>query len=311
MKRQGDERSKRLAQLKKETTKRDFDRHVSVLQDVAGLPPELQSPAVTKQVAGVAIQTILSFPPQVHRGWEYIPRQGLLFTPTGIIHLLASIWPGEGPEITRLDGGDLLYMKATLLLLYGCLEIVARGDGQLTHLRMEFDTVAWSYLCQPLWQLLLNAKGPPETARRKMLFPLNVQQAYKPLPLKFANGVKIYGLLPGEQLEELVFQPGTWKRHLIFLRQPVTANTLLLLTSHYMVVIQEEPKVRQGWILSYIPRACIHTIGAQPGESHHELIVGLKRGEQTAEYKLALVKETIEAWQEAWARHGGPWQAPA
>ncbi|NMB87491.1 MAG: hypothetical protein GYA17_03965 [Chloroflexi bacterium] len=303
----GDERARRLAQLKKEATRRDFDRHVSVLKDVASLPPELQSSAVTEQTAGLSIHTLLSFPPQVHRGWEYIPRQGLVFTPGGVIHLLASIWPGQGPEITRLDGQDLLYLHATLLLLYGRLEIVARGDGRPTHLDMEFNTVAWSYLSPPLQRLLLNAREARGAVLAQAMFSAGIQQAYAQLPLKFANGLKIYGLLPGEQVEELVFQPGIWKQRFLILQRPVAANVLLLLTSNYLVVIQEDLKVRQGWILSYLPRAGIQAIGARPGESQEEVIVWLKRGEQTAEYTLALTAATTAAWRTAWTRHGGQW----
>jgi len=43
--------------------------------------------------------------------------------------------------------------------------------------------------------------------------------------------VKIYGLLPGEELEELVFQAGTWKRWMYFLQRPISADILLSLTS--------------------------------------------------------------------------------
>jgi hypothetical protein len=46
MVRSTEDREKRLAELKKEVTKRGFDRHISLVPHVSELPTELQSPAV-------------------------------------------------------------------------------------------------------------------------------------------------------------------------------------------------------------------------------------------------------------------------
>ncbi|HZY44612.1 MAG TPA: hypothetical protein VFF70_07675 [Anaerolineae bacterium] len=134
------------------------------------------------------------------------------------------------------------------------------------------------------------------------------QQAVEKLTLKFSNGLRIYGLLPGEKLEDLVFQSGDWKRWLFLFRRPVLANTLLLLSSNYTVVIREELEVAQGWIISYIPRSSIVGIQNQPRSLWKELTVQLNRGDQTAEYKLRLTDEAAQAWREQWIQHGGQWQ---
>ena len=135
-----------------------------------------------------------------------------------------------------------------------------------------------------------------------------MQQALEKLPLKFLNGVKIYGLLPGEELEEIVFQPSEWKRWLILIRRPISANILLLLTSNFMVGIQEDPLVGQGWIILYLPRNSIVGMQNQTRSLCNELTIQLKREEQTEEYKLLLKNETAQAWRERWIRHGGQWQ---
>ena len=111
----------RLAQLKREVPTRGYERHPLIVKAVTELPPELQSPTVTALAAQEALQTIIAFPPQIRRGWTHVPKQALLFTPTDVIHLLASIWPEEESQITRVDGSELLYLKVSLLLLYGCL----------------------------------------------------------------------------------------------------------------------------------------------------------------------------------------------
>jgi hypothetical protein len=131
----------------------------------------------------------------------------------------------------------------------------------------------------------------------------SVNQALERLPLKFSNGLKIFGLLPGEQLENLVFQPGTWQPWLLFFRRPITANTLLLLTSNYMVVIQEELGIPQGWVLSYIPRECITEMRNRPLQLCSELIVPLQRENQVAEYRLLLTSDAVEAWRMPWIQN--------
>jgi hypothetical protein len=258
--------------------------------------------------ASQAIQSIIAFPPQIHRGWHYVPKQALLFTPTDVIHLLASIWPDQEPQVTHVKGCGLMYLKATLLLLYGFLEVVAQGDGSPTRLGMEFNTVAWNYLSSRLRQLLQATKTVPGAPTDKTTYSPTAQQALEKLPLKFLNGVKIYGLLPGEELEELVFQPGIWKRWLLLFRRNILANTLLLLTSNYVVVIQEELEVAQGWIISYIPKNNIIGMQNQPRSLWNELTVQLQRGDQTAEYKLLLKNEAAQAWRVLWIQHGGQWQ---
>jgi hypothetical protein len=122
----------RLAQLKRQVPTRGFERHSLILKSISELPGELQSPAVTALGTNEAFRAIIAFPPQIHRGWDYFPKQALLFTATDVIHLLASIWPDQEPQVTRVNGGGLMYMKVTLLLLYGFLEIVAQGQTDPT-----------------------------------------------------------------------------------------------------------------------------------------------------------------------------------
>jgi hypothetical protein len=276
------------------------------LKNISELPIELQSSAVTALTARATIQTIVVFPQQLQRGWDYVPKQALLFTAIGVIHLLASIWPDQEPQITYVEGCNLLYMKIKLILLYGSLEIVAQGAHLPVRLSMEFNTVSWTYLSAPLQRFLQMTQVAPVVDN----CPCSsiTQHIRTQLPLKFLNGVRIYGLLPGEELKELVFQSATWERWLYFLRRPFSANLLLLLTSHYMVVIQEELNVKQGWLISYIPRHSIAGIQSQPCGSWNELSVQLKQGSQSVAYKLALKNETAESWRKSWVQHGNKWE---
>lgn len=296
---------KRQSQLRKEVLKRGFDRHLTVLKNVSELPVELQSPALA---VSPGYQTILYFPPQIQHGWNYVPKQALLFTPTDVTHLMASIWPEEGPQVTHLNGCDLMVVKATLILLYGFLEIVAQGDSSPTRLGVEFNTIAWQSVSPPLRQLLKATQATPGVPAEKAIPSPAVQQALEALPVKFSNGAKIYGLLPGEAMEALVFQPGNSERWLFLLKRRITANTLLLLTSNYVVVIQDDLKVPHGWIITYLPRCNINGIQNQSRGLGNKLSILLKRGDQPVDYTLPLTNEAVEAWREQWVQHGGQWE---
>jgi len=168
--------------------------------------------------------------------------------------------------------------------------------------------VDWYCLSPPLRRLLQATRvglAPPENEEVRSS---TTQQTFEKLPLKFSNGVKIHGLLPGEEMEEVIFQAGAWKRWLYFLRRPISADTVVLLTGHYLVVIQEELDVKQGWVLSYIPRNNIVGIQNQPCGLANQLSVQLKKDNQSVDYKLVLKGETAEVWHRQWVQHGGRWE---
>jgi hypothetical protein len=298
---------KRLAQLKREVPTRGFERHPSLLKNLANLPAELQCPEVKALGTGETYQTIISFPPQIQRGRHYVPKQAMLFSPTEIIHILASIWPQEAPQVTKLKGRDILYLRVSLLLLYGFLEIVGQGQESPNHISVEFNTVAWDKLSSPIRQLLQTTKPVPATPDEKSTYAPGMQAACERLPLKFSNGIKIHGLLPGEELQDFVFQPGIKERLLFLFNRSILANTLLLLSSNFVAVIQEELRVAQGWILSFIPHSNIIGIQNQPLSQWNELTFQLRRAGQVADYKLRLNNEASEAWRSIWTGHGGQW----
>ena len=207
---------KRLEQLKQAVPTRGMERHPTILKDISELPAELQSPDLTASAARENIREIISFPQQIQRGHHYVPKQALLFTSTGIVHMLASVWPGQEPSVTFIQADSLIYLMVTLILLYGFLEIVAESATSPTRLAVEFNTVAWDQIVRPVRQFLQAARNAPAASTENIPYPAHIQPAVDALPLKYFNGVRIYGVLPGEKLEELVFQPPTWERRLMF-----------------------------------------------------------------------------------------------
>jgi hypothetical protein len=299
---------KRLIELKKDVPTRGFKRHPIRLKSINELDPELQSPAVSALAAQEPLQSIIAFPPQIHRGWHYVPKQALLFRPTEVIHLMASIWPEQEPQVTHLKGSDLIYMNVKLILLYGLLEVAGQGDSTPTRLSVEFNNVVWDQLYPHLRQLLKASQPTCNASTDKATYSPAARQVSEKLPLKFSNGLWIFGLLPGEGLEELVYQPGTWKPLFLFRRKALTADSMLLLTTNYMVVIREELGFPYGWILTYIPRTSIVRIQNQRLNLWNELTVQLKRGDQTVEYKISLDEGSTLDWRLKWTRNNFLWE---
>jgi hypothetical protein len=299
----------RESQLKREVLKRGFIRHPSVLGNLADLPPELQSPTVRNLPESEVIQTIVFFPPQIQRGWNYVPKQALLFTQTKVIHLLASIWPDQEPQITYLTNSGIIYLKATLILFYGFLEIVAQGQTSPTKLCVEFNAVFWDFLSLPIRKLLQIPETDLASTSSKQAIPQALQPEIEKLPLKFMNGLRIHGILPGETLENICFQPGSWERRMLVFRKLVTADTLLLLTSNYLVILQEELGVGQGWIVTYLRRNSISLIQNTPTKKWSEITINLQKEGQTTECNLLLTKGAAQRWREQWVQCGGKWQA--
>jgi hypothetical protein len=167
--------------------------------------------------------------------------------------------------------------------------------------------VAWDKLAAPLRQLVEASRGGQIPPANPQPMSAEVRSRREGLPLKFRNGIHIHGLLEGEELEELAFQPGVRERLLFLFHRAVLANTLVLLTSQFVVVIQEELKVAQGWVVSYIPRDNITEITCQPKAEWNELVFQLNRGGQAAKYSLRLDDTVTQEWKSIWEKRGGRW----
>ncbi len=302
---------KRLAQLVKEMPTLGMKQYPSLLKSISDLPGELQSPAITALLTDQMIQTIIAFPAQIQNMRYYVPRQALLFTNTGVVHVMASIWPGQEPQVTLIKASGILYMRVRLLLLYGYLEVMAQESDLPIRIEVEFNTVAWEMLFPPLHRLL-QATLPTATAHAdRRANVLAAQKAMDTLSFKFNNGMRIYGFLPGEVLEELVFQPGvnrTWNIWPFRLRKQITADTVVSMTSNFVVALQEELEKWYGWILTYIPRNKIMSMQSWPKGLCDELALQLGQPENCTEYRISLGRDAIETWRGRWIQQGGQWQ---
>lgn len=287
---------------------RGMEAHPYLVSSLAELPSALQIAAQqtlepTEQPHRIFLVPAQSF----FRSWlsrRYVPPQALLFTAQGVLHVQEAVSPGEPAQVTYLRGENLLYIQLRLLLLYGRLELVGLAKGELARVVVEFNTVGYSMLRPGLRQLLPLTWGPVQLAKSDSLD--RVGSEIEELPLKFKNGLRLYGLQPEESLLGVVFQPSLWKDYGRVWRHQLSANTLLALTDHELVIIEEEETGRKnpyGWILTFCPLACLKNLETTPEGTWQEVQLHLARNGVAVDRRVKLGPETALNWQALWSHY--------
>lgn len=284
--------------------------HPYLAANLAELPDELRRAVRGESWLPQETNDIFVVPPQSFlEGWfrrRYVPEQALLFTPDGVGHVQGPVETGQAARLTYLRAADLLYVRLSLLLLYGRLELAGRVNGGPGRAVVEFNTVCW-HLLRPFLRELLRRASDRRGGPAPEVLTAEIAAEIDRLPLKFSNGLRYTALLPGENLLGFVFQPAIWTRRWRFLPWQVSANTLLALTDRQVIIVEEEKTGRHaayGYIFTFLSRVAITAIMPQPGEGWQELLIRLEQGAITAERRVTLEPDTAAEWQELWRRYG-------
>lgn len=263
--------------------------------------------------AGGELRLIFDVPPQELPSWtkyRYGPRHALIFTSAGVIHGQTAA-RGQPAQARLATTAAVHYVQVGELLLYGRLEIGYAAGGQAQRMVLEFNTVGWDLLRPALRELLQDVSllcPPPPIAAQAPEFSM---AEIRRLPFRYANGVKIYLLAPGERPLALAFQPEIWTGRLLIFRRQVTPAVVLALTDHHVSLIEEErsptKKPSYGWTFTFIPRHGVTGIRSEPAPlgrlvSIEVLVEGAK-----ATLEVELTSEVAAAWEAQWRAHGGCW----
>ncbi len=273
------------------------------------LPLSLRSLAEGALPPGCTVRGALFVPAEYRLrsvfGWDYIPDRGLVFLDGAALYVRAAT-PDSPGEAVLLDARSLLYARSNLLLLYGLLEMRADCGAQSGEVRLEYNTVIWEALRKPLGHFI--AEASPFAAGDEAAVRAANAQLLKPLPFKFANGLRYYTLEPGERLRAAVFQPAIWERRALFPSQ-VTPNTLFALTEGKFVIIEEKRSTiwlrkpsqgEYGWIFTYVPRDRVVDMNVTSKERRVELRVAMEWGAAKDSRSFMLEPAVAEQWMSAW-----------
>ncbi len=286
-----------------------METHPYLFNTLAELPPALQQAAQQALEPTEQPLRIFFVPAQSFlKNWfsqRYVPQQVLIFTVQGVLHVQEAASPDQPAQAIYLRAVDLLYVQLRLLLLYGRLEVAGQANSKLARVVVEFNTVGTWLLLPGLRHLLRLACGQTGTPAEGL--PEIALPEFQKLPLKFKNGLRIYGLQSDEDVQGIIFQPGIWEHRWPFFDHQVIANTLLALTDREVVIVEENrtgEKSPYGWIFTYCPLAGVKGIKTTPDETRSELHLHLARAGVAVDRQLTLEPEAALAWQNLWADHG-------
>jgi hypothetical protein len=281
------------------------------------LPPSLAVPAQAALLPRDEVLGAIVAPAEylarrmVH--WEYVPERALILLNDAVLHIVAGD-SDEPARMERIDASALLYVRSSVILLYGLLEFQADCGANAGSARLEYNTVIWEALNKPLLSLISAACPAPARGEVADARAAN-EQLLRTLPFKFANGLRYHSLSPGEQVLAAAFQPAIWRKGRLPIRRQVAPNALLARTDRKLVLIEEtraqswwRPAAGQteyGWIFTYIPLDRVIDISVAPNEEYSELTILLEWGAARETRSLLLEPSVAETWLEVWAGEPG------
>jgi hypothetical protein len=275
-----------------------FPYIVSALTD---LPEEFQRAVQSGLPAGDSINSILMLPSQPFMKGGGVPRQALLSTAQGILHVQA----GKPPVPTYLPSDALLYVHHTLALLYGHVELAGEVDGKLVQVVAEYNTEGQELLDAVFAQFLhmsysYDTTDPDESFQKQNNIILEKLSAES---FKFMNGLRLYALQPGEQLLGYVFQPRIKEQFLYFFHRPIAPISLFAPTDRSVVLIEEDKAwdTSYGWIITICPCIVGLTVESKAMQKWHKLSVLLLRNNVSMERNLILESEIALTCKALWA----------
>jgi hypothetical protein len=265
---------------------------------ITDLPESFQAAIDSLEWPQEPIHSILLLPPQPFLKRAGVPRQALLSTERGILH----VRDGGAPAAAYLRAEDVLYVRQTLILLYGSIEFVGETNGQLVRIVAEYNSVGQNFLTAALNHFLdvryetIHLPETPFDQTNYLLDRLGDESH------KFMNGLRLYALQSGEELLGYHFQPRIREHYLRFITRPVAPASLFAMTTKAVILIEEE-KARgaaYGWIITICPRNTVLAVESGPVNKWEKLRVLLLCKNTNEERNLLLEPETASACKSLW-----------
>lgn len=278
------------------TRENPFPYVVNALTD---LPEEFQRAVQSCLGEQESINSILMLPPQPFMKRGGVPRQALLSTTHGILH----VQDGKPLVANYLPAETLLYVHHKLILLYGCLELAGEVNGELVRIIAEYNTVGQYLLDAALRQFLqlkYDSVDPDATIQEQNN---NILDELGKESFKFMNGLRLYALQPGERLLGYAFQSRIKERFLRYFSRPVAPASMFALTDQAVVFVEED-KARgasYGWVITICPRKIVLAVESRSIQDWSKLSVLLLRNNVSIERNLILDHETVLACKSLWS----------
>jgi hypothetical protein len=286
--------------------------HPFLAKNLEAMPAGLKELARQTLKPDELAQTIFVIPEQMMPkkfgglgGAHLVPDQALLFTSSGIIHVQVGKSTVEMEQSQYMPGNSLLYLRISLVLLYGQIELYGVANNSLTCINVQYNAVSHELVLPALKKFLRLAWDQTrdqelDTYQNLLLGQLE-DQSYK-----FRSGLELYSLQPDEHLLGFVFQPRIFKQYLRVFRRLIAPASLLAVTDRQLIMINEgiTSASSYGYFFTFCPKANVVQVDSRANNSLQEVGIHLEKNSITAEHQLTQDNENALACQALWATHG-------
>jgi hypothetical protein len=238
---------------------------------------------------------------------EETPEHALIFTDKSAIHITAALADAAAPAPVCIALDNVLYVKTSHVLLYGRVQLYGACQGEAKSFDMRFNAVAWPLMDVEWRGIIGKVIGlPPLATVEDRVVSEHENELLEPLPLKFADGLRRYGLYTGEDLFSVLFQPEAWTHAALGQDKQIIPDTLLALTSASLLILHEErgfvrAAEQFGLIVTRIPLPALANVQTvAKADDWEEIIFTLERADATAERRLLLEPAKAQYWRGLW-----------
>jgi hypothetical protein len=283
---------------------------VNTLDEV---PDGLRELALQKLEPWAKVDTIFVVPMQqlassfgVGRRTSLVPESALIFTDQGVLFVRDDGSESQPSLSAYITHDQFSYMRLTLILLYGRLDLWGTQDNQ--PVRVEFVYNATGHeLLQPVLHRFLHRswtgqKGtlqpiPPEN--EKVLAELFQQS------LKFSNGLRNYGLQRNERLCGYAFQPRIVKRFLGLFPKISVPGCVAAFSENGFVLMQEGSSnaTSYGWFIAICHKRLLSDVEITAGEKLSTVAVKINAGAKTEIINLEWEHKPSQELKSLWLEH--------
>ncbi len=290
---------------------RGMASHPYAIRSITNLPGSLPALATRSLPSEEQVRSIFVVPQTTYLTSENQPRreneQALIFCTHGVLHVQDGDSSGRPGHSTFLRADSVLYVRLSLILLYGRLEIIGQVNDQPVPLVIEYNTVGHELLQPSLIYFLQQASATIEAPWVDRSTEQNAWQVVDGLELRYRNGLFCYALLPDEHLMGVAFQPEIRQRLWYGVSKRVVSASVLALTDRQVIVVGEEETNKRhqyGWVITYFPRSSVDGVTATSEDGKQCLRVRLRKPGGRVEQEVDLPQTTGEDWIELLKRYG-------